>query len=83
MGATIPADRLQSLLFSYDELRSLLRETGAHARYLVAAPLLVLAEGFCAPRLGAIANHFVLTGMIRDEQRDRFDAALASTRRLL
>jgi hypothetical protein len=74
---------IQSLFFGYDELRSLLRETGAHARYLVAAPLLVLAEGFCAPKLGAIANHFALTGMIRNEQRDRFDAALASTRRLL
>ncbi len=74
---------VQSFAYGADELRSLARETGVHARYLVAAPLLVLAEAFCAPRLGAIANHFVDADLVPNEQRGRFDAALASTRRLL
>jgi hypothetical protein len=74
---------VQSLVFRDDELQSLLWETGVHARYLVAAPLLVLAEAHCAPQLGGIANHFVHAGLVPDEQRGRFDAALASTRRLL
>ncbi|HYD15434.1 MAG TPA: hypothetical protein VEA77_03445 [Hyphomicrobium sp.] len=74
---------VQSFIFGSDELRSLLRETGVHARYLVAAPLLVLAEAICAPKLGAIANHFVHASLVPNEQRGHFDAALASTRRLL
>src|SRR5262245_28801510 len=49
---------VQSVAFGVDELRSLFRETGVHARYLVAAPLLILAEAYCAPRLGVIAHQF-------------------------
>src|SRR5262249_36964723 len=71
----------QSLFLRTDETTSFIWEVGAHARYLIAAPLLILAEAASAPRLGAIVHHFIETGLVK--QSERFDAALASTRRLL
>src|SRR5262245_25310010 len=37
---------------------SIVREAGVHARYLIAVPLLVLADIACAPQLDALARHF-------------------------
>ncbi len=39
-------------------------EVGTHARYLLAAPLLVLAEIECGRQLSATVRHFVDTGMV-------------------
>src|SRR5215472_9429116 len=47
---------VQSLVLWSDQITSLFREVGGHARYLIAAPLLVLAERECAPWLCSI--HF-------------------------
>jgi hypothetical protein len=66
-----------------DGISSLLLETGVHARYLVAAPLLIVAEAQCARYLSATARFFVQTGLVPDERRGAFEAAVASTRRLL
>lgn len=66
-----------------DVIGSVFREVGLHARYLIAAPLLVLAEAVCAPELNAITRHFIDGGIIADRDRARFDEALASTRTLL
>ncbi len=55
---------------------------GAHARYLVAAPVLILAESLCALRLGALAQYFPDSGLVADEERPRFDAVVSSTLRL-
>jgi hypothetical protein len=57
-------------------------DLGAHARYLIAVPLLMLAEAVCAPQLGAIARHFLESRLVADEDRTRFDAAVRSTQRL-
>lgn len=54
---------------------------GAHARYLVALPLLVLANRFCGSRLTAIACYFRDVGMVETPHRPRFDALAARTRR--
>jgi hypothetical protein len=62
---------------------SLLRDAGAHARHLFAAPLLILAEAACAPHLNAVVSHFAESGIVRDEDRGRFAAAIQSTRHLL
>jgi hypothetical protein len=43
---------------------SFFADMGAQARSLIAAPLLVLAEGACAPRLGVIVRHFVDSGWL-------------------
>jgi len=61
---------------------SFFQDFAVHARYLIAVPLLILAEAVCVPRLGAIARQFEESDLIRDSDRSRFDAALASTRRL-
>ncbi len=58
-------------------------DIAAHARYLIALPLLVLAESFCLPGLAAIANHFGEANLVTDASRPRYQALLDSTRRLL
>jgi hypothetical protein len=73
----------QSVVLHTDEITSLLWQVGAHARYLVAAPLLVVAEMECAARLGVIVGNFVKTGIVPAHERNRLDAAVLSTRRLV
>lgn len=60
-----------------------LPRSGMHLRYLVAAPLLVLAAQACGSRLTTLAHHFVIGNLIADTDRDRFDRIIASTRTLL
>jgi hypothetical protein len=73
----------QAALRGGDGITSLFLETGAHARYLIAAPLLIIAEGQCATYLGATVRYFVETQLVPAGRRAEFDAAVASTRRLL
>ena len=73
----------ESALAGSDEITPMLREVGLHARYLVAVPLLVLAENVCAPRLNDIVRQFVVGGVVRKSEVGRLDEAVASTRRLL
>jgi hypothetical protein len=56
---------------------------GAHARFLVAAPLLILSESLCAPRLAAIAHHFAAGGLVAASDEPAYERAVGSTRRLL
>lgn len=69
--------------FDAGSARSFLGDAGAHARFLFAAPLLILAESECGARLSAIIRNFHDAGLVRDEQRERFEAAVRSTRRLI
>ncbi|HEY9450415.1 MAG TPA: hypothetical protein VIQ60_11755 [Gemmatimonadaceae bacterium] len=62
---------------------SLLLDFSAYARYLVAVPLLVLAEAVCLPRLALIARHFGAAGFVADADRPRYDELIAATRRSL
>jgi hypothetical protein len=73
----------QSVWWGTDGMTALLRETGVHARYFIAAPLLIVAEAVCAPQLSAVVRHFVDSGLVDRPHRDRLDAAIVSTRRLL
>lgn len=70
---------LQELWNPAGRLGSVLAEVGLHARYLVAVPLFVLAERFCAPQLGTILANFVHGGLVADADRAAFDRAIAST----
>jgi hypothetical protein len=65
-----------------ENLRSFLSDFGVMARSLIAAPVFILAETTTAPRLGAIAGMFTTAGLVPETERERFDAAVASTRRL-
>jgi len=60
-----------------------LHDFGAHARFLITAPLLVIAEAWCLPRLSRIPLQFLDSGIIRDSDRDQLLVEFASTRRLL
>lgn len=73
---------IQGAVLRTDAIVSLLWATGVHARFLLAAPLLVLAGPECTQRLGAIVRHFVGAGLVPENEQARFDAAVASTRRL-
>lgn len=57
-------------------------DLGAHARYLIAVPLLIVAESICTPQLGAIAQHFLDSKLVADEDRPRFEAVVLSTLRM-
>lgn len=66
-----------------DVIKSMLVEVGVHTRYLIAAPVLVLAVAWCMPRLDSVLRQFVDSGIIDQRGRERFDAAIQSTSRLL
>lgn len=59
------------------------RDVAAHARYLAAIPLLIAAEAWCLPQLSAIVRHFSDSGLIGGADRARWEARVASARRLL
>ena len=62
-------------------LYSFVEDIGVHARYAVAAPLLVLGHVVCARRLGRIAYHFQVSGLLDEDDQRRVREALESTRR--
>ena len=70
---------LQELWNPAVRLGSILAEVGLHARYLLAVPLFVLAERFCAPQLGTILANFIHGGLVADADRAAFDRAIVST----
>ena len=63
--------------------KSFFFDFAVHARFLLAAPILILAEADCIPRLGRVARHFLSAGFVTEQDRGRYDATVASTRRLL
>jgi len=59
-----------------------LKDVDAHVRFLIALPLLVLAELVIHQRMRPLIRQFVERGLIADTARAKFDAALASALRL-
>lgn len=74
---------VQTLTTTSQTARTFLSDFGVHARYLIAAPALILAEADCIPRLGLIASHFLDAGLISKADLHRYEHAVSSTRRLL
>lgn len=66
-----------------DHANAFLLDMGCYARFVIALPLLVLAEAVSAPRLTAIARQFLTGGLIAEADRAAYERAVASTRRLL
>ena len=73
----------EGLAIRPDPRESMLLDIAMHVRYLVSIPALVIAEVACLPRLARIAHHFGAAGLIPESERQRYDALLDSTRRLL
>lgn len=59
-----------------------LHDIDAHARFLLALPLLILAELIVHKRLLPVVKEFVERGLIPPADRPKFDAAIASALRL-
>jgi hypothetical protein len=66
-----------------DEGRSFPSDVGVHARFLVAAPALILAEPDCLRRLERVVRHFRDSGLVTNTDRPRYDAAVTSSYKLL
>jgi hypothetical protein len=59
-----------------------LQDAEAHVRFLVAMPLLIVAELLVHLRMRPIANEFLLRGLVPPEMTERFRACLGSAMRL-
>ncbi len=56
-------------------------DLAAHARFLLAVPLLVLADIPVGMRLREVVRHFLVANLVRREELERFEAILADTLR--
>jgi hypothetical protein len=63
-------------------LDAFLADPGIHSRTLLAGPALALGRAVAYPQLSRMCAHFTQAGLITALDRPRFDAALATTRRL-
>jgi hypothetical protein len=59
-----------------------LSDVEAHIRFLVALPLLIVAELIVHQRMRGVVRHFLQRGLIPEDSRGRFDAAVMSALRL-
>jgi hypothetical protein len=73
----------QSIILRNQMAKSFFSDFAVYARSLFAAPLFILAEADCLPRLDRVARHFLVAGLIAEPDRAQFDDAVSSTRRLL
>jgi hypothetical protein len=72
-------DLMRRVAFDVGGDESFLGDLSAHVRYLIAIPLLVIAERTCLPRLSRIARQFERAELVRPQDRfllrTLFDAA--------
>ena len=59
-----------------------LYDPAAYSRFLLAVPLLIVAEVLIGPRIAEAASQFIASGLIREDQHADFDAAIAEGLRL-
>jgi hypothetical protein len=59
-----------------------LQDFVAHVRFLVAAPLLIVAEVVVGPRVKGYARHFISSGLVPETELQEFKSALTETIRL-
>ena len=53
-----------------------LYDYAAYARFLIAIPVLIVAEGFIAPRIAGVIAHFGRSGLISESDRPAYETAL-------
>ena len=73
---------LQGLAIGPSPAESMLLCLSVHARYLVALPLLLLAENIADARFVTVAQHFFGAGLVRPADVERFSAAALDAKRL-
>lgn len=73
---------VQWLVLHHASSSAFFSDVAAYARFLLAVPILILSDYIILPRLEAIAQYFVHSGLIGPEDQARFDDAIASARRM-
>jgi len=73
---------IQERVFHDGSFRSFIVDYSVHARSLIAAPLLIAAEGICLPRLSEIVTHFAASGIVAPRDHRRFEEIVQSTLRM-
>src|SRR2546423_6976272 len=66
------AAAVPSLLLQDGSLTSFASDFGVHARSLIAAPLLIMAEATCLPRLSGVGTHFGAAGTVTPDHQAAF-----------
>lgn len=61
---------------------SFLKDFSAYTRFLLALPLLLLAEIVLGPRIAEAAEHFVLSGVVGEDDFEKFDDLIGDGLRL-
>jgi hypothetical protein len=64
---------LQGRAFGHEVPVSFVRDFSTYTRFLLAIPLLLLAENILAPRIAETAKHFIISGMIIEKDYGQFD----------
>jgi len=57
------------------------RDITPHVRFLLALPLLIIADLIVGPRLNVVGSQFVASGLVRDRDLPRFEAIVSSAKR--
>ena len=84
IGWIIPAllSAIDGRVFNGERSGAFIFDFAIAARFLIAAPLLIIAEAITIPRLADIAHHFLASGLVAEHDRARFDEAISSIRKL-
>ena len=64
---------MQGLAYGHSVPISFLKDFSAYTRFLLAIPLLLLAENIIGPRLAETAAHFVKAGVVLEKDYQKFD----------
>jgi hypothetical protein len=64
-------------------LSILLRDVGSYARYIVAAPLFIIAEATCFPKYQRIIAHLCDSGIIPERDQGRYERLVHSSSKML
>ena len=65
-----------------ESAKTFFSDVAAHTRFLVAVPLLIAGSRLHSP-IREVARHFLAAGLIKEQNREHYSAAVASSQRLL
>lgn len=81
-GVLFVLSAVQHHAFGHEVVVTFLRDYSVHTRFLIAIPLLILAEVILGPRFAEAASYFVTSGLITSKDYGAFDDAVDRTLRL-
>ncbi len=73
---------LQGLAWGPTRAESVVLDPAMFARFLVSLPILILASSTCSSVVDAVAGHFQDAGLVKEIDRERYAAIVASANRL-